>query len=294
MVIIYDSAAQFLNATQQILLERESVSQLVLANAIGAGNRPCAPDCMFGTVNLAGEPVLAFCNCAPWNLVIHSIPVPGKKVPASLAEEKISEASKELAVFLGEKDVPIDGINANSIVAGSFLAHYDTKGRTVRKNLSMDIMECRGLKEIALREGIYRSAAEADVDWILKGCMAFEKEALGKEGDRDKLKENIVNYQIRENRLRLFGLPDHTPVAMANRTRDLKNGFVINQVYTLPAYRGKGYAQTLIHKICEEFFREGYIFATLFVDKTNPVSNRVYEKVGFKILEDNYDYRFTK
>lgn len=294
MIIVYENAARFLDALQPALLEREAVSQLLLANAIGAGERPCEPDCLFGTVKLEGEPVLAFCNCAPWNLIIHSVRAVDGKAPDGVARGKLMEASGELAAFLGEKDVPIKGINANAVISEGFLARYDTKGRTVRKCLSMDIMECRALKDIAQQKGIYRPAAKEDLDWILEGCMAFEKEALGKRADREELKENIINHQIGENRLRLFALPDGTPVAMANRTRNLKHGFVINQVYTLPAYRGMGYAQTLIHKMCEEFFREGYGFATLFVDKTNPVSNRVYEKVGFEILEDNYDYRFIK
>lgn len=301
MIKIYDNAIQFLDAAEPLLLEREAVSQLVLANAIGAGERPCAPDCMFGTVRTADEPVLAFCNCQPWNLVVYAIPAPGKSTGTavhddlSLAEEKrIAEASRELAAFLNERQIPINGITANGAVCTSFLAHYDAQGRTVRKNLSMDIMECKALKPVTLQDGIYRSAGEDDIEWILDCCIAFEKEALSEDGDREKLRENIVNDQIRENRLRLFCLPDHTPVAMANRTRNLKNGFVINQVYTLPAYRGKGYAQTLIHQMCEEFLKEGYSFATLFVDKTNPISNRVYEKVGFEIIEDNYDYRFIK
>lgn len=294
MITVYENAAQFLDVLQPILLEREAVSQLLLSNAVSAGEHPVSPDCMFGTVKLAGEPVLAFCNCAPWNLIIHSVRAVDDKAPGGVTRIKLMEASGELAAFLGERDVPIKGINANAAVAEGFLARYDAKGRTVQKCLSMDIMECRALKDIAGQEGSYRPATKEDVDWVLEGCVAFEQEALGTQADREELKENIINHQIGEKRLRLFCLPDGAPVAMANRTRNLKHGFVINQVYTLPAYRGMGYAQTLIHKMCEEFFREGYDFATLFVDKTNPVSNRVYEKVGFEILEDNYDYRFIK
>lgn len=294
MIKIYEHAAQFLDAEQSFLLEREAVSQLVLANAAGAGKRPCTPDCMFGTVLLAGAPVLAFCNCLPWNLVVYSIPVLPKGTDApkqESAKDRIAEASKELAAFLKEKGIPVNGINANGTVCDSFLACYDRDGHIARRNLSMDIMECRTLKPVILREGIYRCAEKSDAEWILDACIAFEKEALGEDGDREKLRENIIE-QIGEKRVRLFCIPDSGPVAMANRTRDLKTGFVINQVYTLPAYRGKGYAQTLIFRMCAEFFKEGYSFATLFVDQANPISNRVYEKVGFEIIEDHYDYRF--
>ena len=41
-------------------------------------------------------------------------------------------------------------------------------------------------------------------------------------------------------------------------------------------------------------FAKGVSFATLFVDQTNSVSDRVYRNVGFRAIEDNLDYRFTE
>lgn len=35
----------------------------------------------------------------------------------------------------------------------------------------------------------------------------------------------------------------------------------------------------------------GKSYVTLFVDKKNPISNRVYRKIGFDVLEDAGDYR---
>lgn len=32
----------------------------------------------------------------------------------------------------------------------------------------------------------------------------------------------------------------------------------------------------------------------MFVDKKNPISNRVYEKIGFKVMENCYDYRLDQ
>lgn len=301
MVKTYESAALFLKEAKEILLEQEAVSQLVLGNAISAGDRPCRSDLLFGTVWLKGEMVLAFCNCLPWNLVIHAVLQRKGEVWRNEADaligaesEKIATATRELAVYLKENAIPVKGVNANGFVCQNFLEHYCEEGLIAEKELSMDIMECRNLRPAALQAGIYRSAAPEDADWILEGCLAFEQEALGKQGDREKLLENILDHQIKNNSLRLFCLPDNTPVCMANLARNLTNGFSINQVYTVPKYRGKGYAQTLIYKFCEEFFRSGYSFATLFVDKTNSISNRVYAKVGFEIVEDNYAYHFTE
>lgn len=44
---------------------------------------------------------------------------------------------------------------------------------------------------------------------------------------------------------------------------------------------------------CREALKKGYDCCTLFVDQKNPVSNWVYEKIGFQILEDAYEYSWT-
>lgn len=295
MVKVYENAKQFLAETETALLEREAVAQLLLGNAVQTGERKSSPDCMFGTVWIGERMVLAFCNCLPWNLIICTISWQ-KSGTLLLTEEKaVAQASEELAQFMKEKEIFLNGINANGVVCRHFLTNYYVGKRIARKKLSMDIMECRTLRNIEMQEGIYRSAGLKDLEWILEGCLAFEKEALGADGNREELRENIIKYQIGEEQVRLFCLPDNTPVCMAKKAvRSLKNGMCITQVYTQPGFRGRGYAQTLIYKMCREFFRDGYSFVTLFVDKTNPISNRVYEKVGFVILEDNYDYRFTE
>lgn len=291
MVITYETPGAFLEEAQEALLKRESVSQLLLTNALYSPDRKCEKDFLFGTVWKEKRVQLAFCNCYPYNLCIHAI----KKPKEAAEKENIADAVKELASYITEKKIPIRGLNANDMLCRDFFSVYeDAEHRTARKNLSMDIMECTSLKTAAFAEGIYRTASEEDKEWILKGCLAFEEEALHEKGDPVKIRESIETFQIGEKRLRLFCLLDGTRVCMANRARTLQNGFVINQVYTPPEYRAKGYAQTLIYKMCEEFFAEGYRFATLFVDKTNPVSNRVYAKVGFQIMEDSYEYKLKE
>ncbi len=78
---------------------------------------------------------------------------------------------------------------------------------------------------------------------------------------------------------------------MAAATRQLISGVCINYVYTPKQYRGKGYAAANMYYLSKEMLDKGNRFCTLFVDKKNPVSNRVYKKIGYEILEDQYDYR---
>lgn len=295
MIKTYENGRKFLEEAGNAMCRREAVFQNILVNARAGMDRAASPDFFSGTVWNGEELILAFCNCHPWSFVIGTV-LTKEEVQSDRAvvDEKVKEAVKELAAFVKEKELPITGINANGSICRTFLTYYYAGSRIARKHLSMDIMVCRKLKDIVQQKGIYRSAVSGDEEWILEGCLAFEKEALGTAGNREDYRKDIRERQLAQDCVRLFCLPDNTPVCMVKRCRELEHGFGINQVYTLPKYRGKGYAQTLVYKICEEFLKEPYTFATLYVDKKNPISNRVYQKVGFEVVEDAYDYVFKE
>ena len=59
------------------------------------------------------------------------------------------------------------------------------------------------------------------------------------------------------------------------------NSYRITHVYTRVEYRGMGYAKKVVNTIKNEILDMGYI-ATLNVDMSNPISNHIYKKIGFK------------
>ena len=77
---------------------------------------------------------------------------------------------------------------------------------------------------------------------------------------------------------------------MAQTSRQLAHGTAVSGVYTPPERRGKGYAQNTVTAICRERLAAGMEYCTLFVDRRNPISNRVYRKIGFETLEDCREY----
>lgn len=79
----------------------------------------------------------------------------------------------------------------------------------------------------------------------------------------------------------------------ASLSRECPHGSSVNFVYTPPEKRGKAYAQTNAANLCRMILASGKGFCTLFVDKANPVSNRVYCKIGFRAVEECCDYRVT-
>ena len=69
--------------------------------------------------------------------------------------------------------------------------------------------------------------------------------------------------------------------SMANIAHRSKRHARLNNVYTPPEQRKKGYASAIVAELCSKVKDEGLI-PMLYADVKNPDSNKVYKGVGFK------------
>ena len=275
---IYNTPGEFLEENRVFLQEHEAECQLNLGNAAAHRDDPCRPGLLFGRCEEENRGVLLFGNTLPWNLCINSIPGD----PAALS------AAVLLAEYLQQENIEITGINASKALCNAFFSAY-SKPYQVR--LGMDIMVQKKLIEPPAVPGTVRKATLSDLDTAADWAYAFQKEALHEDADPAAMREKFQTT-IQEGKVYLMETPDGTLVSMAATTaRSMPHGVGISWVYTPPEYRGKGYCQNTVAQICREVFSEGYDYCTLFVDKANPISNRVYQKIGFEIVEDNFDCR---
>lgn len=119
----------------------------------------------------------------------------------------------------------------------------------------------------------YEQGTLKDVDEITKLCNLFNHEIFGTE----------FNDKINPEEFYLMRL-DNKIVSIVKKSREQDLTTYISFVYTLKEYRNKGYSQQLVRGVVNEIIKSGRK-AMLFVDKKNPISNHVYEKVGFKPLK---------
>ena len=82
-------------------------------------------------------------------------------------------------------------------------------------------------------------------------------------------------------------------VATASCNRHLTKGKSIGNVYTPKEERGKGYAYNLVYRISKEFLDSGLEYCVLFTDDSNPISNHVYEKIGYERRADTTEILFV-
>jgi RimJ/RimL family protein N-acetyltransferase len=66
----------------------------------------------------------------------------------------------------------------------------------------------------------------------------------------------------------------------------------IGPVYTPPEHRGRGYASALVAALSRELLAAGRRKLFLTTDLANPISNGIYEKIGYRSRADHFHYDF--
>ncbi len=278
---IYKTPGEFLEENKAFLKRFEAVCQLNLGNAAAHKDEPCRGDLLFGRCEEEGRSVLLFGNTLPYNLCLNAIPGD----PAALS------AAVLLSEYLQKESIEITGVNASKMLCNVFFSAYS---KPYRVRAAMDIMVLEELIEPPAVSAAVRKAVPDDLELLTAWACAFYREALREELEPEETREKFSGM-IQNGRVYLMETKDKTPVSMAATvSRALPHGVGINFVYTPPEHRGKGYCQNTVAALCREKLGEGYDYCTLFVDKANPISNRVYEKIGFQIIEDNFDCRLKE
>ena len=79
---------------------------------------------------------------------------------------------------------------------------------------------------------------------------------------------------------------------MACKTRPTKRGISVGMVYTPPELRRRGFATACVGELSRLLLREGWAYCTLYADLANPVSNSIYQKIGYRPIGDFEEYGF--
>jgi len=283
-VKVYENAETYLADNETVLLENETVSQLVLYNAYLSRQGDGNDGILLGVVKDNDKIILHFSNIPDANLAVY----------VQNSEGDIREAAKVLAYYMADNRISMGGINAKQEVCEAFIDEYRKKVKcTFVERMAVDIMEIRQVNEIRPAEGRTRLALPHEVKMLTDWLIQFQIEALAKEIDYESAL-NKISRMIDNNRLYVFEDNKENAVSMAAATRNLAHGIAISYVYTPEEYRGFGYAATNIYNISKKYLDEGYEFCTLFVDKKNMISRRAYEKVGYRMIDEMYEYKLLQ
>lgn len=126
--------------------------------------------------------------------------------------------------------------------------------------------------------GVPRLATVEDAPTLQRWIDGFVAEALSTSPSDPTGGERLG----RSERTWTWLAPDGTPVSMAYNSRRVEGWWSVGPVYTAPEHRGRGYATALVRHLSDWALASGALGCTLFTDLSNPVSNRIYERIGYR------------
>lgn len=131
--------------------------------------------------------------------------------------------------------------------------------------------------------GTLRSATVEDIELVARWFAEFDAEALD-EHNADAARERAIG---RINSGEVFLWDDGEPRAMAIRTRPTTHTISIGAVYTPPDWRSRGYATAVVAGLSQRLLDEGFSQCVLYTDLANPVSNKIYQRIGYEPVVDS-------
>lgn len=259
------------------LLDADPVRHTIAHTALDSVRRGTAEPAVLLTLSRRHEVVAAALRCAGRPLCVSAL-------PACYAAA--------VAAAVAEADPAPPGVTGPVPEAEAYAAaHTARTGAGTRPLMRMRLFRLVGLTPPRSVPGAARVAGLADVEVL--GCWqgAFTEEAIRaldapadpRPGLRDAMAHG-AGYVLWE--------VDGRPVAYAAARRPMAGMSRIGPVYTPPPWRGRGYGSAVTAAAAAWAHRAGAREVVLFTDLTNPVSNAIYPRLGFRPVHDAVELAF--
>ena len=188
---------------------------------------------------------------------------------------------------------PLGGVNAYPEVAEAFADGWRDGNRGGRVDVHRRQRLYR-LSELVWPDpapaGAARMADDADAKLTADWFAAFidEVDDMGKGEDQSA----AAREKIRHAGVMLWEA-DGDPVSIACNTMPVSGMVRIGPVYTPPEARGHGYASAATAALSQRLLEAGAEEVVLFTDLANPVSNSIYQRIGYRPIEDRVVLAFS-
>lgn len=176
-------------------------------------------------------------------------------------------------------------------VAERFASCYAEERReTYRHHMTMESYHAPAVKPPHFVEGDIRQAAAEDTQQVAQFLVGFSEDAYGVRANAASQIETAQRL-IQQGGLNLW-IAGGKAVSMANVAHRSPRHGRINAVYTPRAERKKGYAGALVAELGLRLLQDGLV-PMLYADQANPVSNRLYQHIGFSRCGTISDFKFV-
>ena len=256
---------------------RHTIALTVMARFLGVP-RDEAP--IMGTLHDNGELIGVALRTPPWPVIVSGLPTDPGLLDSFLTQWL--EADPGLPGVSG----PIE--NAQP-VADAWIRHT---GGSTSVRLASRLFQLGELVP-PTTTGRAREATEDDIDLLVRWRLEFHHQAvhfqhLPDEGDAPvrRMFENGDSIILWED--------GGKPVAWALASAPIGGMSRIGPVYTPKEHREHGYGSAVTAAVAQHAMNAGAHDVMLFTDLTNPVSNSIYQKIGFRPVYDSTELEFIR
>jgi uncharacterized protein len=263
-LIAYSSPQDYLDASENWLMERETDNNLALGlcYAFSDKTQP-VKDAHFINVFYNGQ------------IIVTAVKTWHKLIVTGYTETR--EALEPLAAYLVTQRVQLTGL-FGTVFHTHALA--EILGRPVTEHIGILVHELQQVNTAPFPEGSFQPATASDLELLLDWTLCFENDIGMKPPKKREEIQPLVERRALSGDYFKWVRNGET-VSIAAVVRKTKNTGIIGIVYTPPALRGKGYASGCVQALSTHLLQQGFSRCGLFTDADNPVSNAIYYKIGY-------------
>jgi predicted GNAT family acetyltransferase len=215
--------------------------------------------------------------------LLHTPPYP---VLLTRLPERSAEPLAE-ALVTGRRQLA--GVNAEQADAAAFAAAWSRlTGATSRESRRSRLFRLERLQPPDPGPpGVAQEATAADRALLESWLADFGEET----GENYRSPSDVVEDKLSYHGLTLWKV-DGAAVSVAGRNRSAAGVIAVAPVYTPPEHRRRGYAGAVTAAVSQSALDVGADHVVLFTDLANPTSNALYQRLGYRPVEDRVVLRF--
>lgn len=265
---VFETPQAFYLASQSFLHKHEVTNSLMIG-ILRRVDKDDYSDDFFCLGKNEGEPVIA--------IMIQGLHI--------IIATEYETCLKEAADYVASCHLTYPGVIGPRPYVDLFVDHLkESTEAKLALGMSQRIYRLDQVREIDPVNGFMRLAREDElemlIDWTLDSGMAMSD---------DRVKEGKKRLESIKNESLFIWEDAGIPRAMAALSRSVGQGITVSLVYTPGDQRRKGYASNLVAQVSKHALND-YEYCSLYTDLSNPTSNSIYMKIGYKPVVDSAMY----
>lgn len=280
-VLEYDDPERYRAFVEPLLVSSEAENCLLLGVTGTLIDRPeIYEEFHLWAVSEWGIPVGAAAMTPPHNLL--------------LAHSRSEEWLTSLAHFITRQGVDLPGVQGNEPSVDRFCSAWrEVQPVEAELEVEMGVHALTEVSRLPPVSGEARRATDDDFALLMDWTSAFLEEA-DPESPHSSLEPTVrsrLGTDPSRGGLWLWEASDE-PVSLSGYGGRTPNGIRIGPVYTPPEHRGHGYATALVAQQTRWLLEQGRSLCFLFTDMSNPTSNSIYRRIGYRRVANAKRYGF--